>query len=94
MASWILLLLLFCCGKHGMSDCDCRSDRDRRDGCDSDRDGRDGCDLNRDRRDNDCNRRTERRNETRLEPRAFASFSGSTCGCEDTRNSNDCDCGQ
>lgn len=90
----ILVLLLLCCqGGCGNSGFGCSTNRD--DGCpdrnpcrrDSDR-GRDG-DRDRDReRASDCGCR----NESRVEPRPFIPYPGSTCGCEESRNNNGCDC--
>ncbi len=92
MNCWILLVLLFCggnfCGNNtNQVVSECCNNTNRRNDCNC------GCS---DRHDNDrnCGCQADVRPEPRFEARPFISYSGNTCGCEEARNNNDCNCCQ
>lgn len=77
----ILVLLLLSCGNGG----NCQNENN----CQNR--GSNDCGR-RDTNDRDCGCRNDSRQESRLEPRPFISYPGSSCGCEEPRNNNGCDC--
>lgn len=78
----ILVLLLLSCG-NGNGE---RRNTNNGGNCQNDRSSY------RDQGDRDCGCRNDSRSESRLEPRPFISYPGSSCGCEEQRNNNGCDC--
>ena len=89
----LLLVLLLLCNQNNSgcnNDCGCGNSNS---GC-----GNNGVGCNRN--SGGCSNREREREEncrcsdSRIEPRTFIPYPGSTCGCEEPRNNNGCDCNQ